>query len=117
AGLLPALLSCLSRPPSQLRYWQAINLGVVGARLLEMQWWLLVVARTCLLPQKASEEAQQQQQQQQQPAAATPAAPAESQSQAKEGRLLEAAAQAVLQSPALRTWVAQVTAAAAEVAG
>ncbi|EFJ47125.1 hypothetical protein VOLCADRAFT_92254 [Volvox carteri f. nagariensis] len=50
AGLVPALLSALSRRPSQLRYWLAINMGVSGSRLLEMQWLMLVVARMSVLP-------------------------------------------------------------------
>lgn len=41
AGLVPALLSTLARRPSQLRYWLAINMGVLGARHLEMQWLML----------------------------------------------------------------------------
>ncbi|GLC34236.1 hypothetical protein PLESTF_000126900 [Pleodorina starrii] len=50
AGLVPALLSVLSRRPSQLRYWVAINLGVSGARHLEMQWLALLIARLSVLP-------------------------------------------------------------------
>ncbi|GIL53637.1 hypothetical protein Vafri_9239 [Volvox africanus] len=50
AGLVPALLSALGRRPSQFCYWVAINLGVTGARLLEMQWLMLVIARMSVLP-------------------------------------------------------------------
>ncbi|GIM05413.1 hypothetical protein Vretimale_9919, partial [Volvox reticuliferus] len=54
AGLVPALLSALSRRPSQLCYWVAINLGVAGARHLEMQWLMLVIARMSVLPPSLS---------------------------------------------------------------
>ncbi|KXZ53696.1 hypothetical protein GPECTOR_6g613 [Gonium pectorale] len=57
AGLVPALLEALGRPPSYWRYWLCINMGVVGARLLELQWWLLVVGRICLLPEAPAEDA------------------------------------------------------------
>ncbi|PNW81385.1 hypothetical protein CHLRE_07g353700v5 [Chlamydomonas reinhardtii] len=64
AGMVQALLTALSRPPcppapaastpapaaSPLVFWLAINMGVTGARLLELQWWLLVVARVLLVP-------------------------------------------------------------------
>lgn len=53
--MVQALLTALSRPPcppapaastpapaaSPLVFWLAINMGVTGARLLELQWWLL----------------------------------------------------------------------------
>ncbi|GLI67051.1 hypothetical protein VaNZ11_011239 [Volvox africanus] len=54
AGLVPALLSALRRRPSQFCYWVAINLGVTGARHLEMQWLMLVIARMSVLPSRLS---------------------------------------------------------------
>ncbi|KAG2434402.1 hypothetical protein HYH02_012414 [Chlamydomonas schloesseri] len=65
AGMVQSLLTALSRPPcppapgasppaaSPLVFWLSINMGVTGARLLEVQWWLLVVARVLLVPPEA----------------------------------------------------------------
>ncbi|KAG2495005.1 hypothetical protein HYH03_006938 [Edaphochlamys debaryana] len=51
AGVVPAILACLSRAPTELRYWLPVNIGVSGAQLLEAQRLLMVALRALLLPE------------------------------------------------------------------